>query len=94
MNRLLLTATLLLGFCTALFSQEPNNGEEVNIEDLGRLPESFEMSLDSLFNRRYKDYYNLSKRDKPNTQSTRTLDQLYRSRLHAWRVPFPSHTIP
>ena len=89
MNRLLLTATLLLGFCTALFSQEPNNGEEVNIEDLGRLPESFEMSLDSLFNRRYKEYYNLSKRDKPNTQSTRTLDQLYRSRLHAMESAIP-----
>lgn len=89
MNRLLLTATLLLGFCTALFSQEPNNGEEVNIEDLGRLPESFEMSLDSLFNRRYKEYYNLAKRDKPNTENTRTLDQLYRSRLHAMESAIP-----
>lgn len=89
MNRYILTAILLLGFCTAVHSQEPKKGEEVNIEDLGRLPESFEMSLDSLFNRRYKEYYNLSKRNKPNTESTRTLDQLYRKRLHAMESAIP-----
>lgn len=58
--------------------------------DLGRLPESFDMALDSLLNSRYKEYYSLSK---PKRQASKreleSKDQLYRDRLAQMESAIP-----
>lgn len=83
----------MIGSALLSLAQEPTNPpeepEEVVIEDIGCLPESFEMSLDSLYNRRYREYYNLAKHERQDDESTRTLDQLYRERLHAMESAIP-----
>lgn len=86
MNRAL--QQLLIGIMSLLLSLPALAQEEVKVDDIGRLPESFEMSLDSLFNRRYREYYNLAKPTRPN-EETRTLDQLYRKRLHSMESAIP-----
>ncbi|MDO5017652.1 MAG: LysM peptidoglycan-binding domain-containing protein [Porphyromonas sp.] len=88
MKRLIYCLLLLASLAAVTVAQEPVQEEEVAIEDIGRLPESFEMSLDSLFHQRYKEYYNLAKPQKA-TAETRTLDQLYRKRLHAMESAIP-----
>lgn len=64
-----------------------SEGEE---PDLGRLPESFDMALDSLLNSRYKEYYSLSK---PHRQASKreleSKDQLYRDRLARMESAIP-----
>lgn len=64
-----------------------SEGEE---PDLGRLPESFDMALDSLLNSRYKEYYSLSK---PKRQASKreleSKDQLYRDRLARMESAIP-----
>lgn len=64
-----------------------SEGEE---PDLGRLPESFDMALDSLLNSRYKEYYSLSK---PKRQASKreleSKDQLYRDRLAQMESAIP-----
>lgn len=64
-----------------------SNSEE---PDLGRLPESFDMALDSLLNSRYKEYYSLSK---PKRQASKreleSKDQLYRDRLARMESAIP-----
>lgn len=62
--------------------------DDVVIEDLGRLPESFEMTFDSLFNKRYKEYYSLAKPIRT-ARDNRTLDQLYKQRLYAMESAIP-----
>lgn len=84
----LLLTVLLLPLTSTLKAQNADGGNTVVIDDIGRLPESFELTLDSLLNRRYKEYYNLAKPDKP-TPETRTLDQLYQKRLHAMESDIP-----
>lgn len=63
---------------------------EVEEPDLGRLPESFDMALDSLLNSRYKEYYSLSK---PKRQASKreleSKDQLYRNRLARMESAIP-----
>lgn len=63
---------------------------EVEEPDLGRLPESFDMALDSLLNSRYKEYYSLSK---PKRQASKreleSKDQLYRDRLAQMESAIP-----
>ena len=63
---------------------------EVEEPDLGRLPESFDMALDSLLNSRYKEYYSLSK---PKRQASKreleSKDQLYRDRLARMESAIP-----
>lgn len=63
---------------------------EVEEPDLGRLPESFDMALDSLLNSRYKEYYSLSK---PHRQASKreleSKDQLYRDRLARMESAIP-----
>ena len=63
---------------------------EVEEPDLGRLPESFDMALDSLLNARYKEYYSLSK---PHRQASKreleSKDQLYRDRLAQMESAIP-----
>ncbi len=72
----------------SVYAQKDPDDDEVFIDDLGRLPESFEMTLDSLLNKRYREYYTLAKTEKP-TNDTRTLDQLYRKRLDAMESAIP-----
>ena len=64
-----------------------SEGEE---PELGRLPESFDMALDSLLNARYKEYYSLSK---PKRQASKreleSKDQLYRDRLARMESAIP-----
>ena len=63
---------------------------EVEEPDLGRLPESFDMALDSLLTSRYKEYYSLSK---PKRQASKreleSKDQLYRDRLARMESAIP-----
>lgn len=63
---------------------------EVEEPNLGRLPESFDMALDSLLNSRYKEYYSLSK---PKRQASKreleSKDQLYRDRLARMESAIP-----
>lgn len=63
---------------------------EVEEPDLGRLPESFDMALDSLLNSRYKEYYSLSK---PKRQASKreleSKDQLYSDRLAQMESAIP-----
>lgn len=88
--RFLLTLILLaLGPMTYASDRDSITQEEVFIDDLGRLPESFDMSLDSLLKNRYREYYNLSKPQNRPSEQSRTLDQLYRKRVHAMESAIP-----
>lgn len=86
MNRAL--QQLLIGIILLLLPPMASAQEEMKIGDIGRLPESFEMTFDSLFNNRYREYYNLAKPVRT-TEETRTLDQLYRNRLHSMESAIP-----
>lgn len=74
-----------------LFAQKDSlTQDEPYIEDLGRLPESFDMALDTLLNKRYKDYYSLSKKRKPiSTEEIRNKDRLYRERINTMESAIP-----
>ena len=75
---------------TALAMPQAYGQSEVEEPDLGRLPESFDMALDSLLNSRYKEYYSLSK---PKRQASKreleSKDQLYRDRLAQMESAIP-----
>ena len=75
---------------TALAMPQAYGQSEVEEPDLGRLPESFDMALDSLLNSRYKEYYSLSK---PKRQASKreleSKDQLYRDRLARMESAIP-----
>lgn len=75
---------------TALAMPQVYGQSEVEEPDLGRLPESFDMALDSLLNSRYKEYYSLSK---PHRQASKreleSKDQLYRDRLARMESAIP-----
>lgn len=78
--------TLLLSL-TAIVARGQSDAEEV---DLGRLPESFDMALDSLLNERYKEYYSLSKpRREASKRELESKDELYRSRLMRMESAIP-----
>lgn len=58
--------------------------------DLGRLPESFDMALDSLLNARYKEYYSLSKpRRREQQEDIASKDELYSRRLKQMESAIP-----
>lgn len=81
---------LLLLLLTTLAVPQTFGQSEVEEPDLGRLPESFDMALDSLLNSRYKEYYSLSK---PKRQASKreleSKDQLYRDRLAQMESAIP-----
>lgn len=82
----ILLSTLLLSL-VCLAARGQSDAEEV---DLGRLPESFDMALDSLLNARYKEYYSLSKpRREASRRETASKDELYRSRLMRMESAIP-----
>lgn len=56
--------------------------------DIGRLPESFEMTYDSLFNNRYREYYKLAKPARTQ-EEIRTLDKLFQNRLYSMESAIP-----
>lgn len=90
-HKIILSLVLMLWLSIAYaYERDSISHEEVFIEDLGRLPESFDMTLDSLLNSRYREYYNLAKPEtRPASSSDRTLDQLYRKRVHAMESAIP-----
>lgn len=58
--------------------------------DLGRLPESFDMALDSLLNARYKEYYSLSKpRRREQREDIASKDELYSRRVMKMESAIP-----
>ncbi|MDO5036468.1 MAG: LysM peptidoglycan-binding domain-containing protein [Porphyromonas sp.] len=65
------------------------DAKEVEIDDIGRLPESFDMALDTLLNRRYKDYYARSIRKRESTETEVSRDQLYRDRIYTMESAIP-----
>ena len=81
---------LLLLLLTTLAVPRAFGQSEVEEPELGRLPESFDMALDSLLNARYKEYYSLSK---PHRQASKreleSKDQLYRDRLAQMESAIP-----
>lgn len=81
---------LLLLLLTALALPQAYGQSDGEEPDLGRLPESFDMALDSLLNSRYKEYYSLSK---PKRQASKRelegKDQLYRERLARMESAIP-----
>lgn len=81
---------LLLLLLTTLAVPQAFGQSEGEEPDLGRLPESFDMALDSLLNSRYKEYYSLSK---PKRQASKreleSKDQLYRDRLARMESAIP-----
>lgn len=93
-NRALIL-TFALWCCTLLASaQQPNNdslqsNQEVYIEDLGRLPESFDMALDTLLNKRYSDYYTHNIRKRSNSAEELHKDLLYRKRIYTMESGIP-----
>lgn len=95
LTKILLTSSI---FALHSYSQQnttitPKNQqevEEVEIDDIGRLPESFDMALDSLLSVRYKQYYSLSKRNQRKlTAEERSRDALYRERVHTMESAIP-----
>lgn len=66
-----------------------NHSEEPLIDDLGRLPESFDMALDTLLNKRYRDYYSLSKHRNKIAADGKNKDRLYRGRIQAMESAIP-----
>ena len=81
---------LLLLLLTTLAMPRAFGQSEGEEPELGRLPESFDMALDSLLNARYKEYYSLSK---PHRQASKreleSKDQLYRDRLAQMESAIP-----
>lgn len=63
--------------------------EEPVIDDIGRLPESFDMALDTLLNKRYRDYYSLSRSRAKSSADYAGVDQLYRGRIRAMESAIP-----
>ena len=86
-HRSLICLLLLLAPLLCLTTIEANAQQEYpsepEITDLGRLPESFDMALDTLFNNRYREYYNLSKHPKPVTPADLSRDKTYRQRVQS-----------
>lgn len=85
--QLLIVSSIFTLYCGA---QSPDEDDDVEIEDLGRLPESFDMALDSLLSARYKQYYSLSKttRRKP-TAEEKSRDNMYRDRVRTMESAIP-----
>lgn len=82
----LLTALLLFFAQNGLHAQE----DSTRLDDLGWLPESFEMELDSLLNARYRQYHSLAKPNAPATRShSGTSDDTYRHRVHSMESAIP-----
>ncbi len=83
----LLALILLLQLPLCATAQQEDS---TRLDDLGWLPESFEMELDSLLNERYKQYHSLSK---PNTisvqRSGNTDSDTYRHRVNAMQSAIP-----
>lgn len=64
--------------------------DSARIDDLGWLPESFEMELDSLLNERYKQYHSLSKPNATEARhSSESADQTYRHRVQSMESAIP-----
>lgn len=83
----ILFTSLLLS--TSIHAQNSTTDDEVQIDDIGRLPESFDMALDSLLSNRYKQYYSLSKPKRPMTPAERSRDALYRERVRSMESGIP-----
>lgn len=95
--RSLFIALLLLLGCNLAKASTPNDStrvaqeqeSEVYIDDLGRLPESFDMALDTLLNRRYSDYYDRNLRKRAHTPHDASKDELYRHRIYTMESAIP-----
>lgn len=95
-RKLSLTLTIYILFNLISFniafaqSDSIRTQDEPYIEDLGRLPESFDMALDTLLNKRYRDYYSLSrKRREVTSEDIHNKDKLYRGRIQAMESAIP-----
>ncbi len=86
----------ILSFLSACSALSLTAQEVDPSEDLGRLPESFSLETDSLLNARYRDYYAYSKKSASrDDRSSKTSDELYRSRLRAMEsvIPLPYNPV-
>lgn len=97
MNRYLLILILLIGSTLLSLAQEPTNPpeepEEVLIEDMGRLPESFEMASTRSTTGGIGNITispSTSDKTKAHVLSTNSTEEGYT----LWRVPYRSHIIP
>lgn len=93
-SRLLLLLILLTTLALPVGRAQSDRPEgEDEAADLGRLPESFDMALDSLLNARYRDYYSLSKprrnADQRQQRDLAATDDLYRRRVEQMESAIP-----
>lgn len=86
MNRAL--QQLIIGASLLIISPFVFAQEEMKVGDIGRLPESFEMTFDSVYTNRYREYYKLAKVPR-SSEENRSLDQLYRQRLQSMESAIP-----
>lgn len=85
----LIVASSILSLHSFAQQDTPEYGENEVVE-LGRLPESFDMALDSLLSARYKQYYSLSKPNQRKlTPEERSRDALYRERVRTMESAIP-----